>query len=109
MATHQFGIMNPAPLPGMRFNHYTPELFPRISVEDAVIFPLLDDFRCAKTYWNTLDRPELGLAYWGITLIPPETSERYLDIVWKKRGLEALAALFDSAAKTDSFVIHFGI
>ena len=109
MLTHEFGIMPKAPGPGERFDCYEPKKYRCVSVPDEAIEPLLEAFRCGKTYWHTLDRPELGLANWGITLIPPETLDAYLAIVWKKPGLTELAALFVKAKTSDSFVIHFGI
>ena len=54
-------------------------------------------------------RPELGLAYYGITLIPPETLDAYLEIVWKNPKLSELAALLIEAKEKHAFVIHFGI
>ena len=109
MLTHEFGIMPKTPGPGERFDCYEPKKYRCVSVPDEAIETLLEAFRCGKTYWHTLDRPELGLAYYGITLIPPETLDAYLAIVWKKPGLTELAALFVEAKSSDSFVIHFGI
>ncbi len=58
---------------------------------------------------HTLNRPELGLAYYGITLIPPETLDAYLEIIWKNPKLSDLAALLIEAKEKRAFVIHFGI
>lgn len=109
MLQHEFGIMPQAPRPGERFDCYEPKKYRCVSVPDEAIEPLLEAFRLGKTYWHTLDRPELGLACYGITLIPPETLDAYLEIVWKKPDLTLLAALFVEAKASDSYVIHFGI
>ena len=109
MPKHEFGIMLQALRPNEGFDKYEPEKYDCISVSDDDLQPCLDDFRCGKTYWHTLDRPELGLAYCGITLIPPETLDTYLEIVWKKPGITELAALLIEAKEKHAFVIHFGI
>lgn len=109
MPKHEFGIMSQAPQAGERFDKYEPEKYNCISVSDDDLQPCLEPFRCGKTYWHSLDRPALGLAYCGITLIPPETIDTYLEIIWKKPGLTELAALFIEAKEKHAFVIHFGI
>lgn len=101
--------MPQAPLLGKRFDEYEPEKYHCVAVSDDDILPCLDAFRCGKTYWHSLDRPELGLAYNGITLIPPETLDAYLEIIWKNPKLSELAALFSIAAHEKCYVIHFGI
>lgn len=109
MLEHEFGIMPQTPQPGKRFDKYEPETYDCISVSDDDIQPCLEAFRCGKTYWHTLNRPELGLAYYGITLIPPETLDAYLEIIWKNPKLSDLAALLIEAKEKRAFVIHFGI
>ena len=109
MLKHEFGIMPLAPQPGIRFDKYEPEKYNCISVSDDDIQPCLDAFRCGKTYWHSLDRSELGLACYGITLIPPETLDAYLEIIWKNPKLSELAALLIEAKEKHAFVIHFGI
>ena len=109
MPRHEFGIMPQAPRPGKHFDIYEPEKYDCISASDDDIQPFLDAFRYGKTYWHTLDRPELGLAYNGITLIPPETLDAYLEIIWKNPKLSELAALLIEAKEKHAFVIHFGI
>ena len=109
MPKHDFGIMPRAPQAGKRFDEYEPEKYHCVAVSDDDILPCLDAFRCGKTYWHTLDWPELRLAYCGITLIPPETLDTYLEIVWKKPGITELAALLIEAKEKHAFVIHFGI
>lgn len=109
MPKHEFGIMPQAPQAGKCFDKYEPEKYNCISVSDDDIQPCLHAFRCGKTYWHSLDRPALGLAYCGITLIPPETLDAYLEIIWKNPKISELAALFIEAKEKHAFVIHFGI
>ena len=109
MLCHEFGIMDRAPRPGERYDCWEPEKYRCIRVADDDLQPLLEAFRLGKTYWHTLDRPEFGLAYYGVTLIPPERAAAYLEIVLERHKLSALAALFSEAAQEQKYVIHFGI
>ena len=109
MLCHEFGIMDPAPHPGKRFDCYEPERYGCIRVADNDLQPLLEAFCLGQTYWHTLDRPELGLAYSGVTLFPPETCGKYLEIALTQPRLSALAFLFLQATQKQQFVIHFGI
>lgn len=109
MAKHNFGIMQTAPKKGKRFDNYTPEEYNCISVADDDILPLLERLRDVKFFWHTLDRPEFGLAYYGITLIPPESFSDIIEIIWHNPNLSDLMALLVEAGDTKKYVIHFGI
>ena len=73
---------------------------------DEAIEPLLEAFRCGKTYWHSLDGAELGLTYCGITLIPPETLDAYLEIIWKNPKRSELATLFTIAVQENCTVLE---
>ncbi|MDF2843970.1 MAG: hypothetical protein K0R00_2396 [Herbinix sp.] len=60
-------------------------------------------------YWHSIDVPGKGLAYWGITLIPPETLNPMIDIIFNNTELLLLKELLYSAKRDNKFVIHFGI
>ena len=109
MVKHNFGIMQTAPKKGKRFNEYAPEEYNCISVDDDDILPLLEELRVAKCFWYTLDRPEFGLAYYGVTLIPPESLGSIIETIWHNSNLSDLMALFVEAENTKKYVIHFGV
>ena len=109
MPVHEFGIMQESPQRGIRYDAYEPERFQCISVDDADILPLLKKLNAVKCFWHTPDRPECGLAYYGITLIPPESLDAVMEIVWGNQKLSALLALLTKAQKENKYVIHFGI
>lgn len=106
---HEFGIMDRAPQPGERYDCYEPEKYRCIQVSDDDLQPVLEAFCRGKAYWHTLDKPEMGLAYCGVTLIPPESAAFYLELVLERHKLSALAALFSEAVQEQKYVIHFGI
>lgn len=92
MPRHEFGIMQTNPKKKKRYDYYEPDKYDCISVDDDDLLSLLKSLNEVKCYWHTLERTESGLAYYGITLIPP-----------------ALLALLTEAQKYNKYVIHFGI
>ena len=109
MAKHDFGIMQTAPKTGKKYNRYTPEKYSCISVDDDYIHPLFEKLGNVKCFWHTLDRPEFGLAYCGITLIPPESFDSIIKIVEDNSNLSDLVILLTKAKDSKKYVIHFGI
>lgn len=99
MPHHEFGIMPKEPKSGKRYDHYEPEKYGCISVSNDYIVPFLDKFHAVKCYWHTLDRAELGLAYYGITLIPPTSLGSIIEEIKDNAALSALSALLLRAEK----------
>ena len=62
-------------------------------------------------YFHTLKTKRKGLAYCGITLIPPESMERFREILLMKDRIEytELISLLDKGIKENRYIIHFGI
>lgn len=94
------------PQPGERYDEYEPKKYGCITVHDdlvEVFAPKLEEMTC---YWHTLDRPGKGLAYCGITLIPPESLPFFAEAVG---DIEPLQALIRKAAAEKKFIIHYGL
>lgn len=110
MLSHEFGIMDDgAPEKGKRYDIYSPEKYGCISVADEHIRPLLERFRIIKCFWHTPDREMLGLDYYGVTLIPPESLPLVIDMICKVPELSELTELLIRAREQERFVIHFGV
>lgn len=62
-----------------------------------------------KCFRHSLDRPEYGPAYYGITLIPPESLGGFIEATLGCPQLSELTALLTEAQRENKFVIHFGI
>jgi len=68
-----------------------------------------------KTYFHSFDRPEFGLAYWGITLIPPESLGQFQDILLRYKSqrdsseMNGLIILISEAIERKNHIILFGI
>lgn len=104
---HEFGIMSTDPQTGRRYDTYEPQKYGCIAVHDEIVEKLGDavlwDLPC---YWHTLDRAGNGLAYTGITLIPPGS----LPVLLEAAGAcEPLRALVLRAISKNRFIIHFGL
>ena len=109
MPKHEFGLMPTDPIKGKRYDWSEPQEYNCITVNDDYILPLLNQFKVIKCYWHTIDRCERGLAYWGITLIPPESFDSFIKIISDNDNLKELACLMSRAKDKNKFIIHFGI
>lgn len=77
MAKHEFGIMQTAPEQGRRYDDYEPQKYDCISVDDDYVEAVDANLNHVNFYWHTLDVPAKGLAYTGITLIPPTSIQSF--------------------------------
>ncbi|MBE6963010.1 MAG: hypothetical protein E7443_00220 [Ruminococcaceae bacterium] len=107
MAKHEFGIMPCVPGVHERYDAYEPEKYGCIAVDDALIECIAPEWSEIDTYWHTTDCPAKGLAYCGVTLIPPESLHAMTK--GKTNAVSPLKELFRQAAEGKRFVIHFGL
>lgn len=109
MPRHEFGIMQSEPIKGIRFDEYKPEKYNCISIDDDFIEPILSELSDIDFYWHTVDVPGKGLAYLGITLIPPKSLDLIIDRIINITELSLLNELLLKAKVDKKYVIHFGI
>lgn len=109
MPKHEFGIMQSHPISGKRYDDYEPQKYDCISIDDAYIEPLLSQLAEINMYWHTLDVRGRGLAYCGVTLIPPFSIDSILLLLSDREEYAELTQLLLRAKTDDKFVIHFGI
>lgn len=109
MPRHEFGIMQIEPIKGIRFDVYEPEKYDCIFISDEFIEPLLSELLDIDFYWHSIDVHGKGLAYFGITLIPPESLDSLINIIFNIADLSLLKELLMKAKADNKFVIHFGI
>ncbi len=111
---HQFGILDYFD-DQKKYNDYTPHTYNCISVNDDIINRLSKDLSTMKTYFHSFNRPELGLAYYGITIIPPESLVLFYDAVVSSRDfkssneLSRLASKIMKATEEKKYMIHYGV
>ena len=101
--------MQTAPECGRRYDDYEPQKYDCISVDDDYVEII--DAKLSRTdfYWHTLDVPAKGLAYTGVTLIPPASVQSLADVIEDIHGLSPLRQLCEKAIENDKWIIHFGL
>ena len=111
MANHEFGIMQNQPMNKERFDEYEPNKYDCIVVDDNFIEPILIDLQSIECYWHTLQKPAKGITYYGITLIPPKSIDKFINILLVQDKVEYayLISLFNKAKENNKYIIHFGI
>ena len=109
MPKHEFGIMQNAPKPRKRYDEYEPQKYNCISVDDYYIENIGTRLNSVDFYWHTLDMPAKGIAYTGITLIPPTSIQMLIAIIKDIDGLNELKGLLQKAFSENKWVIHFGL
>ncbi|MFS1512407.1 short-chain dehydrogenase [Chengkuizengella sp. SCS-71B] len=111
---HEFGIIDDFNI-GKDYGYYVPKEYNCISVGDDLINDLSKHLKIMKSYFHSYSRPEYGLAYWGVTIIPPESLSLLYDVVvsspnFKKSDeLTKLAAKIIQSKEEKKYMIHFGI
>lgn len=109
MAAHEFGILLRDPAPGERYDAYEPERYRCVAVDDEWVEPLAEKLTELPVFRHTLDRPGKGLAYCGVTLIPPESIPGMLAALDGAAAPLPLRALLEQAASAHRFLIHYGL
>ena len=107
--THAFGIMDRPPEPGRDYGDYAPERYVCAWVEDDALQEAAEAVSNVDCYWETLDRPSKGLAWYGVTLVPPDSLPALLSALEDRPGLQPVRRLLAQAERAHQFVIHFGI
>ena len=111
--THEFGIIED--IQDKAYEGYEPDKYDCISLHDAIILNFIDALTIMPTYFHRLERPSFGLAYHGITIIPPASLPLFLDLVlqsdaWKRYAeLDNLAVKIKEAIRLQRYMIHYGI
>ena len=95
---------------------YDPDKYHCVFIDDEIY---IDDWwkklLLLKTYFHSLNRPEFGLARYGITLIPPESLPAFQEIVLSDKrmkqdeNLVKLAETIQDAIQRNKYMIHYGI
>ena len=111
---HEFGIINHVDYRG-NYEDYTPQKYNCISVDDDLLIGLAMKLSSMKTYYHSFKRPEFGLAYQGITIIPPESLSLFYETVVLSKDfktsdeLSKLASKIIEAVKENKYMIHYGV
>lgn len=97
------------------YSDYEPEKYNCISIDDDFINDWWSNLVLIKTYHHSYNRPDFALARWGVTLISPESLERFYSIVSNDRHSKSseqlinLMVLIRKALEESKWVIHYGV
>ena len=101
--------MREDPKCAQRYDEYEPEKYDCIAVDDELV-ESIDPLWCElEFYWHTRSVPGKGLAYCGITLIPPEVLDACISAIVGMEGVAPLRRLLEQAMVEHKYVIHFGL
>lgn len=111
MAKHEFGIMEIEPIATQQFNDYDSNKYNCISIDDDLIEPILFDLQNVGCYWHNILNQGKGLAYCGITLIPPKSIDKFIKVLVSQDNFEynSLIDMANRAKEYNKYIIHFGI
>ena len=109
MPKHDFGILPAAPRQGKRYDAYEPQKYACISVDDACIAGIAEKLMSFDSYRSTLSVKGRGLAYCGITLIPPSSLNAFIRSIGDDICLSPLKNLLETGLTEGKWVIHYGI
>jgi len=109
VAVHEFGIMQNAPEKGIRYDKYEPQKYNCIFVDDEYLESVAEKISNIDFYWHTLDTKGKGLAYCGITLIPPCSINSFIDVIKNIAEFSELKELSEKALEENKWMIHFGL
>ena len=109
MAKHEFGIMLDAPKKGKHYDEYEPWKYECISVDDKDLEGVVERLSSIDFYWHTLSVKGKGLAYCGVTLVPPCSLKAFIDSIADIPELCELKKLLKKALDKNKWVIHYGI
>ena len=109
IAKHEFGIMPVPPCEGGRYDVYAPWQYNSNSVDDVYLDAVLSQLELIDFYWHTLAVKGKGLAYCGVTLIPPSSLRPFLSVIDSLPCFSELTQLFLLALREQKWVIHYGL
>lgn len=111
LANHEFGLMQQEPTFNESFNSYESQKYNCIMIDDVLIEPIMGNLQGIDCYWHTRKISKKGLAYSGISLIPPKSIEAFISILssLNKQEYSNLIELAIQAKEKGKYIIHFGI
>lgn len=114
MVGHKFGIIDDFN-EKKDYSEYKKEEYNCISIDDELVVHITKYLKNLKTYHNNFNEEANGLAYTGVTIIPPKSLAYFYDIVAtvnqfkKSTELSNLSTLILEAKKNEKYLIHYGI
>ncbi|TYS65776.1 short-chain dehydrogenase [Sutcliffiella horikoshii] len=80
MPFHEFGIIHDFNI-RKDYSYYSPEEYSCISVDDDLIQNFSESKRKMVSYFHLYERLGFGLAYYGVSIIPPESLSLFYEVI----------------------------
>lgn len=113
--THEFGIINEFDRKA-QYNCYEPSICDElVSIDDDIVNLWYFDTLNMICYTNDITKLAKGLNMYGVTIIPPESLYKFIEIAEKKTPLDKrektdkLIKLITTAIRQDKYMIHYGV
>ena len=101
-------MMN-TPRQSERYDEYEPWKYECISVDNKDLEGVVERLSSIDFYWHTLSVKGKGLAYCGVTLVPPCSLKAFIDVIADNSELSELKKLLEKALSNNKWVIHYGL
>jgi len=114
MPYHEFGIMKSFDK-SKEYCIYEPEKYNCISISDDNVHKIAKNLRQMSSYYHSYTNENYGLAYYGITIIPPNSVLIFQKAIVENEinsvnsEFDQLLLILNNAIKHDKHIIHFGI
>lgn len=111
---HDFGIVEDVSALPKEIS-YEPEKYGCVWIDDDYLEDWWPGLEGIPAFFHTLDRPERGLARYGITLIPPKSLPALEEILLSDRRIQTdeqlveLSRLIRGAIRRGKYMIHYGV
>ena len=110
MTCHNFCILETPPKDGEVFEFDLERYARRVDVEDDLLATVAETWMDVPCYWNAKGNGmQKGLAYYGITLIPPASAAKIVSHIQGQAEFAQLSAFLQTAVQEEKYVLHFGI
>ena len=115
MIKTQFGIIDEIDY-NKDYSEYEPDRYNCVWIDDEIYIEDWWTQLCLmKTFYHSMDRPDIALARYGVTIIPPESLPLFQNIVLSDSRIKAdihlveLAEVIWTAIEQNKHMIHYGI
>lgn len=109
---HEFAILQSGPTVEDEYDSTMLSWLVSVGVEDDVLESIRERQQFIPTFYGSLKRRGKGLAYYGVTLIPPDSLAVFQDVLEfsdVEKTVMELIALVKQAREKNRYIIHFGI
>lgn len=108
---HEFGIIDKFSKRLKKFEKYQPEKYNCISIDEDYIFSIAEKINDISMINPSLNEECYGLCYYGVTIIPESSLEKFKNILVSENNdsYKQLIFLVNRAITEHKNIIHYGV